>query len=67
MHSIVARNTLISAAGLNKIILMPHEEELYTSLRTLLTKFQEIKTFASEIHTENTSDQTHAETSGICL
>jgi hypothetical protein len=48
----IARNTLISQAGLNKILLMPHEEELYASLQTILVKFQEIKAFASEIHTE---------------
>ena len=52
MHSTIARNTLISTAGLNKILLMPHEEELYTSLQAILVKFQEIKAFASEIHTE---------------
>ena len=52
MHSMIARNTLISPAGLNKILLMPHEEELYASLQEILVKFQEIKTFASEIHTE---------------
>jgi hypothetical protein len=48
----IARNTLVSRAGLNKILLMPHEEELYASLQDILVKFQEIKTFASEIHTE---------------
>lgn len=48
----IVRNTLISRAGLNKVLLMPHEEELYTSLQEILVKFQEIKTFASEIHTE---------------
>jgi hypothetical protein len=48
----IARNTLISKAGLNKIFLMPHEEELYASLQEILVKFQEIKAFASEIHTE---------------
>ena len=31
---------------------MPHEEELYTALQEILAKFQEIKAFASEIHTE---------------
>ena len=48
----IARNTLISPAGLNKVLLMPHEEEMYTSLQEILVKFQEIKAFASEIHTE---------------
>jgi hypothetical protein len=52
MYSMIARNTLVSRAGLNKILLMPHEEELYASLQKILIKFQEIKTFASEIHTE---------------
>lgn len=52
MHSTIARNTLISTTGLNKILLMPHEEALYTSLQAILVKFQEIKAFASEIHTE---------------
>jgi hypothetical protein len=48
----IARNTLVSQAGLNTILLMPHEEELYASLQEILVKFQEIKAFASEIHTE---------------
>ena len=48
----IARNTLISPAGVNKILLMSHEEEVCASLREILAKFQEIKTFASEIHTE---------------
>jgi len=52
MHSPIARNTLISPAGLNKVLLMPHEEEVYSSLQEILVKFQEIKAFASEIHTE---------------
>jgi hypothetical protein len=52
MHSMIARNTLISPAGLNKILLLPHEEELYKLLQEILIKFQEIKAFASEIHTE---------------
>jgi hypothetical protein len=52
MHPMIARNTLVSRAGLNRILLMPHEEDLYASLQETLLKFQEIKTFASEIHTE---------------
>ncbi len=52
MHSMIARNTLISPAGLNKVLLMPHEEEVCASLQEILVKFQEIKAFASEIHTE---------------
>jgi hypothetical protein len=52
MQSMITRNTLISRTGLNKILLMPHEEELYTALQEILVKFQEIKAFASEIHTE---------------
>ncbi len=48
----IARNTLISKAGINKIILMSRDEEVYTLLCEILIKFQEIKTFASEIHTE---------------
>ncbi len=48
----IPRNTLISQAGINKILLMSHEEEVYTLLREILVRFQAIKTFASEIHTE---------------
>jgi hypothetical protein len=48
----ITRNTLISPAGLNKVLLMPHEEEVYALLQEILVKFQEIKAFASEIHTE---------------
>jgi hypothetical protein len=52
MQSMITRNTLISPAGLNKVLLMPHEEEVYALLQEILVKFQEIKAFASEIHTE---------------
>jgi hypothetical protein len=48
----IARNTLISRAGLDKILLTHHQEEACASLQQMLAKFQEIKTFASEIHTE---------------
>jgi len=52
MHVMIARNTLISRAGLNKILLVRRQEEVCASLQQILLKFQEIKTFASEIHTE---------------
>ena len=52
MHSLIVRNTLLSPAGLNKIILLPHDDGLYASLSDVVTKFQDIKKFASEIHTE---------------
>jgi len=52
MYLMIARNTLISRAGLNKILLARRQEEACASLQKILLKFQEIKTFASEIHTE---------------
>ena len=52
MHELIARNSLLSPSGLNKILSIPQEDDIYASLQEVLTKFQDIKKFASEIHTE---------------
>jgi len=52
MHSLIVRNTLLSPAGLERVSLVPQEEGICASLQEVLTKFQDIKKFASEIHTE---------------
>ncbi len=52
MLTLIARNTLLSSESLHKIINMGREEDLYGSFQDLLVKFQDIKKFASEIHTE---------------
>lgn len=52
MRSFITRNTLLSPAGLNKIFSMPQEDTTYISFQEVLMKFQDIKQFASEIHTE---------------
>ena len=52
MHSFITRNTLLSPAGLNTIFLMHQEDGICASLQEVLVKFQDIKKFASEIHTE---------------
>ncbi len=52
MHPSVVRNTLISERGLGKISSLPAQEHVYASLSEVLSKFQDMKKFASEIHTE---------------
>ena len=52
MHPSIVRNTLISPSGVDKIISLPEENAVYTSFSDILFKFQDIKKFASEIHTE---------------
>lgn len=53
MHELIARNSLLSPTGLNRILSIPQEDDdIYASLQEVLTKFQDIKKFASEIHTE---------------
>ncbi len=52
MHPSIVRNTLISPAGIDKVLLLPEEGVAYNSFSDLLLKFQDIKKFASEIHTE---------------
>jgi hypothetical protein len=48
----VLRNTLLSQAGIEKILSLPKEDHVYESIREILQKFQDIRKFASEIHTE---------------
>ncbi|OPY01036.1 MAG: hypothetical protein A4E61_01799 [Syntrophorhabdus sp. PtaB.Bin184] len=48
----IVRNSLISRRGLQQIISLPGEDAVYVSLLEILTKFGDIKKFASEIHTE---------------
>lgn len=52
MHPSIVRNTLISPSGVDKILSLPEENTIYTSFSDILFKFQDIKKFASEIHTE---------------
>ncbi len=52
MSSPILRNTLLSEKTMRKILALPEEEGLFDSLLEVLTKFQGIKKFASEIHTE---------------
>ncbi|HEX2967237.1 MAG TPA: hypothetical protein VHO84_15735 [Syntrophorhabdaceae bacterium] len=52
MHPAITRNTLITQSGLGQIAALSVDEQVRTSIWNLLTKFQEIKSFASEIHTE---------------
>ncbi|MCX5816539.1 MAG: hypothetical protein NTX75_09930 [Proteobacteria bacterium] len=52
MHPSIVRNTLISPSGVDKILSLPEENTIYTSFSDILLKFQDIKKFASEIHTE---------------
>ncbi|MCX5811683.1 MAG: hypothetical protein NT178_03960 [Proteobacteria bacterium] len=52
MHPSILRNTLISEASIKKILSLPGETGTYLSLSEILAKFENIKKFASEIHTE---------------
>jgi hypothetical protein len=52
MHPSILRNTLVSESSIEKILSLPREDSIYASLLEILTKFQGIKDFASEIHTE---------------
>jgi hypothetical protein len=48
----LVRNSLISRRGLQQLLGLPQEDIVYVSLLEILAKFQDIKKFASEIHTE---------------
>lgn len=48
----IVRNSLISRRGLQQILSLPEEDVVYVSLLEILAKFQDIRQFASEIHTE---------------
>jgi len=52
MQPLVLQNTLFTPSGIETLSSMPIETDIYPSLTALLTKFQDIKKFASEIHTE---------------
>jgi len=52
MHPSILQNTLISETSVKKILSLPRETDIYASLSEILSKFQNIKKFASEIHTE---------------
>lgn len=52
MQPTIVRNTLISRQGLDHLLSLPQEDIVYVSLLEILAKFQDIKKFASEIHTE---------------
>lgn len=52
MHASLLRNTLLSPYTIEKILSLPKEETIYATTAQLVNKFQEMKGFASEIHTE---------------
>jgi len=52
MQKAIVRNSLISRRGLQQLLTLPEEDLVYVSLLEILAKFQDIKQFASEIHTE---------------
>jgi hypothetical protein len=52
MSSPILRNTLLCEKTLRKILALPEEHGFFKSLLEVLTKFQDIRKFASEIHTE---------------
>ena len=52
MHPSILRNTLLSETGMKTILSLPRDDSTYASLFEILSKFQDIKNFASEIHTE---------------
>lgn len=52
MFSCITANTLLSQQNLEKILTLPENEDLNSSLLELLARFQDLKKFASEIHTE---------------
>jgi hypothetical protein len=52
MDQSILRNTLLSGKSIGKILSMPAQESICASLWDVLSKFQDMKKFASEIHTE---------------
>ena len=52
MHPSILRNTLISEKSVRKILSLPSKENIYATLSEILSNFQDMKKFASEIHTE---------------
>jgi hypothetical protein len=52
MHTFILKNSLVTDSGLERLLAMPRATEVYSALTEIFVKFQEIKEFASEIHTE---------------
>lgn len=52
MDPFVLRNTLLPPEGIDHLSSLPIENHIYPALTEILAKFQDIKKFASEIHTE---------------
>lgn len=52
MDPFILRNTLLPPAGIEYLLSLSVEKHIGPALGELLTKFQDIKKFASEIHTE---------------
>jgi len=52
MYCSIVRNTLLSPSAIHKIRALPADDTVCASLLEILAKFQDIKKFASEIHTE---------------
>lgn len=52
MSTNIVRNSLISRSGILHLLSLPRDDLMYASLLEILAKFQDIKKFASEIHTE---------------
>ncbi|OPX94217.1 MAG: hypothetical protein A4E58_02652 [Syntrophorhabdus sp. PtaB.Bin006] len=52
MHPSILRNTLLSPSSIEKISSTPIGDNILPALTELLANFQDIKKFASEIHTE---------------
>lgn len=52
MHPSIIRNTLMSPSGIDRLLSLPQSSSINESFSDILFKFQDIKKFASEIHTE---------------
>jgi hypothetical protein len=52
MQPLILQNTLFTPASIETLSSMPIENSVHSALTELLIKFQDIKKFASEIHTE---------------
>jgi hypothetical protein len=53
MHPFILRNTLLSGPSLDACLHLPKREGAYAALSEIVMKFQGMKSFASEIHTES--------------
>jgi hypothetical protein len=52
MQPSILRNTLLSESGVDHILSQPRENDTYAAILAILKKFQDMRKFASEIHTE---------------